>query len=54
MLHSPEQTMHIWNKYYPKRKLISTDGEHTYNFGENIVKSGEKYTVTNGPVVDLK
>lgn len=54
MLHSPEQTMHIWNKYYPKRKLISTDGVHTYNFGENVAKSGEIYTITNGPVVDLK
>lgn len=54
ILHSPEQTIHIWNKYYPKRKLISTDGVHTYNFGENIAKSGERYTVTNGPVVDLK
>ena len=54
MLHSPEQTIHIWNKYYPKRKLISTDGVHTYNFGENVAKSGERYTVTNGPVVDLK
>lgn len=51
-LQSPEQTIHIWNKYYPWRKTIDKQGRHLYNHGENVQKTGGEYEVM-GEVVDL-
>ena len=51
-LQSPEQTIHIWNKYYPWRKTINKQGRHLYNHGKNVQKTGGEYEVM-GEVVDL-
>lgn len=50
---SPEQTYKIWNKF-PNKKLLSKDGEHTFNSGDNVIKSGKSYTINNGNVYLLK
>lgn len=50
---SPEQTYKIWNKF-PNKKLLSKNGEHTFNSGDNVIKSGESYTINNGDVYLLK
>lgn len=50
---SPEQTKHIWNKYYPNRKTINHSGRHEYNTGDFVNKTGEQKIVTDGIVVDL-
>lgn len=51
-LQSPEQTIHIWNKYYPWRKVINKQGRHLYNHGINVNKTGGEYEVM-GDIVDL-
>lgn len=50
---SPEQTKHIWNKYYANRKTINHSGRHEYNSGEFVNKTGEQNIITDGVVVDL-
>ncbi len=52
-LQSPEQTIHIWQKWYPKRKVINKRGMHFYNHGKNVNKIGKEYKIS-GDVVDLK
>ena len=52
-LQSPEQTLHIHQKYYPKRKVISKQGRHLYNHGENVNKTGKEYEIM-GDIVDLR
>lgn len=53
VLQSPEMTKHVWEKYYPNRKLISRDGVHNYNQGRDVVKNGEPFVDSHGEVVDL-
>ena len=53
VLFSPEQTKHIWNKYYPKRRVVSRSGRHYYNNGENVIRSGNPYPDIRGEVVNL-
>ena len=55
ILKSPEQTIYIWNKYYPKRKLLSNSGQHYYNSGLHVKDKDimNRFVVTDGPVVDL-
>lgn len=55
ILKSPEQTVYIWNKYYPKRKLLSNSGQHYYNSGLYVKDKDimNRFVVTDGPVVDL-
>ena len=53
-LQSPEQTLHIYNKYFPKHRIISYTGQHKYNNGYHVNKTGKPYTDNKGKVVDLK
>ena len=52
-LQSPEQTLYIYNKYFPKRRIVSNTGVHTYNNGLNVEKTGKLYTDKRGDVFDL-
>lgn len=49
---SSEQTYSIWDRY-PTKKLLSNKGEHSFNYGKNVVKSGEPFMIWNGPVYEL-
>lgn len=53
VLQSPEMTKHIWEKYYPKRKIISKNGSHSYNQGRDVVRNGQPFVDSNGEVVDF-
>jgi hypothetical protein len=49
---SPEQTKHIWAKYYPHRTTVRSTGIHEYNSGTYVTKTGAPIKV-RGDVVDL-
>ena len=51
---SPEQTIHIWDKYYPNKEILENTGWHSYNNGQNVRKSGHPIEDYKGKVVDLK
>ena len=51
---SPEQTIHIWDKYYPNKEILENTGWHSYNNGLNVKKSGNPIEDYKGKVVDLK
>lgn len=50
---SPEQTYSVWKKY-PDKQIISQTGERTFNSGENVRKTGERYKIYDGPIVRLQ
>lgn len=50
---SAEQTYAVWNKY-PNKTVISHKGEHNFNFGRNVNKTGAHTIIYDGPVVKLE
>lgn len=52
ILQSPEQTYAVWDKYKDK-DIVSYTGEHTFNNGRDVIKTGERYKIFDGPVVKL-
>lgn len=50
---SPEQTYKIWNRFSNK-KLISKEGKHSFNTGENVKRNGNSYTINNGNIYLLQ
>lgn len=50
---SPEQTYAVWNKY-PNKTVISHTGEHNFNYGRKVHKTGAHTKINDGPVVKLE
>lgn len=48
ILNSPEQTYKIWEKF--NKTLLRNTGKHRFNYGDYVHKTGESYSVDNGPI----
>lgn len=53
LLLSPEITYNIWKKF-PDKRIIGKQGIHTFNYGRDVIKKGNSYTIHNGNQVLLK
>lgn len=53
LLLSPEITYNIWKKF-PDKRIIGKQGTHTFNYGRDVIKKGNSYTIHNGNQVLLK